>query len=158
MNNDQYKHGVKMNQTKEDIIWTDEQINDLVDECLNDLAEKVQDRIGQPYGDWAGMYFSDGIMRGNIDDYVRYEMDHAKTPTDKGFKAFQATRKFIPDASKLEVLQEESTDPALIYDDSYYILMWGKEYLLILENCQYSGTNLEELERRLYTWWLKQQP
>jgi hypothetical protein len=133
-------------------IWTDEQINELVDECLNDLAKKVQDRINQPYGDWAGLYFSDGIMRGNIDDYVRYEMDHAKTPTEWGFKAFQATRKFVPNASKVEILQEESTDPALIYDDSYYILMWGKEYLLILENCQYSSTNLEELERRLYEW------
>jgi len=154
----EYKHGVRMNLTNENIIWTNEQIMELAEECLNDICTKVQDRINQPHGDWAGLYHSDGILIGQIEDYIRYEMEHAKTPTEASFKAFQATRNFIPDASKLEVLQEESTDPALVYDDSYYILMCGNEYLLILENCQYSGTNLEELERRLYSWWIKQHP
>ena len=160
MNNDQYKHGVKMNQTKEDIIWTDEQINDLVDECLNDLAEKVQDRIGQPYGDWAGLYFSDGIMRGNIDDYIRYEIDHAKTPNEKGFKAFQATRTFFPDGSKVKAIEcDYATNPVLVYDDYYFIeILKNGVYYLTLENCQYESEDLETMERNLYKWWIKQQP
>ena len=137
------------------MIWTDQQINELAEECLNLICERVQDRIKQPYGDYAGLYHSDGILLGQIEDYIRYEMDHAKTPNEAGFKAFANTRKFVPDASKVEFLCEESTSPALIYEDSYYISIWGSEYLLILENCQYSSTNLEELERRLYEWKLK---
>lgn len=137
------------------MIWTDQQINELAEECLNLVCERVQNRIGQPHGDWASLYHSDGLLLGQIDDYIRYEMDHAKTPTEAGFQAFVSTRKFVPDASKVEILCEDGTFPALIYEDSYYIAFWGSEYLLVIENCQYSGTNLEELERRLYEWKLK---
>jgi hypothetical protein len=141
-------------------IWTDEDINNLVDECLNDLCKKVQERINQPYGDWAGLYFSDGIMRGNIDDYIRYEMDHAKTPTDKGFKAFQATRAFFPDGSKVEAIEcDYATNPVLVYDGYYFIeILKDGNYYLTLENCQYEGKDLETIERNLYSWWIKQQP
>lgn len=137
------------------MIWTDQQINELAEECLNDLCKKVQDRIGQTDGGYAGLYHSDDQMIGFIEEYIRYEMEHAKTPTDAGFQAFVSTRKFVPDASKVEILCEDGTFPALIYEDSYYIALWGSEYLLVIENCQYSGTNLEELERRLYEWKLK---
>jgi hypothetical protein len=137
------------------MIWTDQQINDLAEECLNLVCERVQNRIGQPHGDWAGLYHSDGILLGQIDDYIRYEMEHAKTPHEAGFKAFASTRKFVPNASNVENLHEESTDPALIYDDDYYILICGNKYFLTLERGQYSSTNLEELERKLYAWKLK---
>lgn len=137
------------------MIWTNQQIMELAEECLNDICEKVQDRIKQPHGDYAGLYHSDGLLLSQIEDYIRYEMEHANTANEAGFKAFVSTRKFIPDASKMEVLCEESTSPALIYEDSYYISIWGSQYLLCLENCQYSSANLEELERRLYEWKLK---
>lgn len=137
------------------MIWTDQQINELAEECLNDLCKKVQDRIRQTDGGYAGLYHSDGQFMGMIEEYIRYEMEHANTATEAGFEAFVSTRKFVPDASKVEILCEDGTFPALIYEDCYYIALWGSEYLLVIENCQYSGTNLEELERRLYEWKLK---
>jgi len=149
----EYKHGVRMNLTNE--IWTDEQIMELAEECLNDICTKVQDRISQPHGDWAGLYHSDGILIGQIEDYIRYEMEHANTATEASFKAFQDTRKFVPNASNVENLHEESTDPALVYENAYYILISGNKYFLTLERGQYSSTNLEELERKLYAWKLK---
>lgn len=155
----EYKHGVRMNLTKEDMIWTDEQIMELAEECLNDICTKVQDRIGQPHGDNAGLYHSDGIMRGQIEDYIRYEMEHAKTPTEASFKAFQATRTFFPDGSKVpEIECEYATNPVLIYQDYYFIeILANGNYYLTLENCQYEGKDLEVLERHLYKWWTTQQ-
>lgn len=145
-----------MNATQ-DKIWTDEQIVGLIDECVNDIANKVQERIGQPYGDWAGEYFADGELQGKLDDYIRFEMEHANTPTEANFKLFQNTRVFFPDGSKVpEIECEYATNPVLVYDGYYFIeILKNGNYYLTLENCQYEGKDLEEIERKLFVWWTK---
>jgi hypothetical protein len=137
------------------MIWTDQQISELAEECLNDLCKKVQDRIGQTDGGYAGLYHSDEQMVGFIEEYIRYEMEHAKTATEEGFRKFVETRTFCPDVSKVPELQEDGNDPALIYDGCYCILIWKGEYLLVIENNQYISKDLEALERRLYEWQTK---
>lgn len=56
------------------------------------------------------------------------------------FAAFQATR---CDVGQL-----------LTYCDDYSIEKLGSGYLLVIENCQYSGDDLERLERILWAWTL----
>jgi len=129
---------------------------------FDDTDDTVITDRDRAVGDWINFPTAfNRMLEGNYQQWTFDNMEVQRirtTAEEKAFNDFVKTRTFFPDASKLEVLQEESTDPALVYDDSYYILMCGNEYLLILENCQYSGTNLEELERRLYSWWIKQQP
>lgn len=137
------------------MIWTDQQINELAEECLNLVCERVQNRIGQPHGDWASLYHSDGMLLGQIDDYIRYEMEHAKTPTEWGFRDFVKTRTFYPDGSKVEAIEcDYANNPVLVYDGYYFIeILKDGNYLLTLENTQPMSKDLEELERILYKWW-----
>jgi hypothetical protein len=57
-------------------MLTNQQIEELADECLNDLALKIQNRLGQEHGDNAGIFFSDDSVRNQIEEYIRYEISH----------------------------------------------------------------------------------
>lgn len=110
-------------------------------------------------GDWVNFATAwQRMLEGNFQQWIFDNMEVQRIRTiaeDNPFNAFVKSRTFVPNASDKENLHEESTDPALVYEDAYYILIQGNKYFLTLERGQYSSTNLEELERKLYEWKLK---
>jgi hypothetical protein len=110
-------------------------------------------------GDWVNFATAwQRMLEGNFQQWTFDNMEVQRirtTAEDNPFNAFVKSRTFVPNASNVENLHEESTDPALVYENAYYILISGGKYFLTLERSQYSSTNLEALERKLYAWKLK---
>lgn len=82
------------------------------------------------------------------------------------FEEFQATRTFVPDARKSGlpnfqdfIAQYQHPVPVLVYRGFMCIEIHTREwidceeqYLLVIENQQWSGDDLEALEKELYEW------
>jgi len=82
------------------------------------------------------------------------------------FEEFQATRKYVPDARKSDlpdfqdfIEQYKHPVPVLTYLDDLFINVHSRDwvncddqYLLVIENQEWSGDDLEPLERTLYEW------
>jgi hypothetical protein len=122
----------------------------------DDTVITDRDRV---IGDWINFPTAfNRMLEGNFQHWTFDNMEVQRirtTAEDNPFNAFVKSRTFVPNASNVENLHEESTDPALVYENAYYILISGGKYFLTLERGQYSSTNLEALERKLYAWKLK---
>lgn len=51
---------------------TNEQIRDIADCAANEAVRYIQDRLAQPHGDFAGLYFSDDRWRVLVDMLAAY--------------------------------------------------------------------------------------
>jgi len=71
------------------------------EELINLVAKTVQDRIGVEYGDVAGSFFSDGVLKDNLRHYVELELIYAdKCPCCGNDSEFLPTQDEIEKVSR----------------------------------------------------------